>query len=276
MTIKKVITGGCSFSVYSYPDLFNWVDILQNSLPNIRFKHTGLSAQGQELIQKKISLALIEELEYSKPEEIVVLVMWSGNERTAFYSDNKFFISDLVKNWENNKKYKKVNQLLDLKNEIPFNEKKKIADENGIGFYYNANNGWYSFNPVHDYDECNFIKEYNNISSTNLASIVRSLENIIFLQNLCKMKNVKIYQMFYMNNVFNDFLQHKNNINLNYLYKQLDHDTIISTVGLLDYLKNEPDNYKYFQVDNVHPNGLGSEKFTNEVIFPFLQSRNII
>ena len=103
--IKHLITGGCSFSLYSIPHE-NWLEPLTNWLkiknPNLTHNHTGYSSQGQELIQKKVTLSIIEALESGlKPEEIFVVVMWSGTFRKAWYIDNPNVITEFVKDWPN-------------------------------------------------------------------------------------------------------------------------------------------------------------------------------
>ena len=94
--IKHLITGGCSFSHYANSNE-NWVGFLEDKLKfenkNLTIEHTGFFSQGQELIQKKIMLAIVEALESGlQPNEIMVVVMWSGTFRKAWYIDNPIII----------------------------------------------------------------------------------------------------------------------------------------------------------------------------------------
>jgi hypothetical protein len=85
---KHLITGGCSFSHYSDEDSWinNLTTWLKKSNPNLTHEHTGYRSQGQEMIQKKVMLAIMDALESGiKEEEIIVVVMWSGTYRKACF-----------------------------------------------------------------------------------------------------------------------------------------------------------------------------------------------
>ena len=86
--IKHLITGGCSFSHSQCPS-DNWleplVDWLKEKNPELTYEHTGYLSNGQELIQKKVTLSISEALESGlNPDEILVVVMWSGTFRKAW------------------------------------------------------------------------------------------------------------------------------------------------------------------------------------------------
>lgn len=272
MTIKKIITGGCSFSSKFGDE--TWPHIIQENYKDINFSHTGFPAQGQEMIQKKVSLALINELDNYKPEEICVIVMWSGTHRKSFYVDNHDFIDQLTKKWVQNNKFGIPMQLLDLHDQIKPDENLGILDS-GVKWQikYNKVGGWYTFNPSYNSDDSLLGSEYEKSHSTDLAATIVSFENIIMLQNLCKLKNVKFYQSFYMNNTYNDILKHRNNLNIDYLYRQFDTNTIISIQGIFDFLQTANNYKQYFQEDNNHPNRLGHEKWTSEILLPFLKDK---
>jgi hypothetical protein len=300
--IKRVITGGCSFSDAFCEQL--WIYKLQNKVqslyPNVSFRHTGFGGQGQELIQKKMSLALLEELVNYKPEEILVLPMWSGTERKAFYVDNKDYIEDIIQEWP--KRGLSWNlQFGDLYNKSDPKTTKVIDSgswEHGTRLTdYNTEGGWYVCNYVMPDSKLSI--EYFNTASTIIGFATVSLENIIFLHNLCKLKGVKIYHSFYRSYVYDDIFQNKDHLNLNYLFNMWDHDTIVSTTGIYEHLRPITDNFQqwdmgglfkhnvfkfgpytdetkqYFESDNWHPNSLGNQKWVDEVLFPVLQSKGI-
>ncbi len=301
--IKHVITGGCSFSDETSEStwIYRLQDKIHNIHPEVTFRHTGFGGQGQELIQKKMSLALSESLEKYKPEEILVLPMWSGTERKAFYVDNKDYIQDIVEEWP--KRGLSWNlQFADLYNRADPKNIKKV--DSGSAPYdgnkitdYNTEGGWYVCNYL--MPDSKLSTEYFSSVSTIVGFATVSLENVVFLHNLCKIKGVKIYHSFYRNYVYDDIFQNKDHLNLNYLFNMWDHDTIVSTTGIYEHLRPIFEQYQqwdtgglfkhtifkfglytdeskqYFEIDNWHPNSLGSQKWVDEVLFPALQAKGI-
>lgn len=294
MHLKHIITAGCSFADKDTPDAWPRVleKIIKSKYPNVEFNHTGMGSQGNELIQKKSYLALINALEKYDPSEIAVLPMWSGTERKTFYVDNREFINDIKENWKNGsvwwgKQFADLNSnILDLG--IALNRKTKINTT------YNRDSGWYICNYLNP--DSSFVREYFNLSTTVIGPATISLENIIMLQNACKVNGVKIFQSFYRNYVYDDIIENKDHLNLNYLHKQLDYDTIISTTGIYEHLRPittehqqfdmggifkkifkigryTEDSNKYFLEDNWHPNELGSTKWINEILIPTLTTK---
>jgi hypothetical protein len=293
MKIKHVITCGCSYSDPSSGH--NWTNVLENKLRDsqVEFNHVGMGSQGNELIQKKSSLALIDALEKYNPDEILMIVMWSGTERKTFYVDNKDFIDDVSKNWS--KDIESIwwgTQFADLKSKVDRSNFVNNPRTN-LPTFYNKNSGWYICNYL--FPDSTFIKEYFNLSSTIISQATITLENIVMLQNLCELKGVKFLQSFYGSYVYEDIIKNKDHLNLNYLYKQLNYDTIISTVGLYEHLRPlREDNTqsflqnifkqlfydngtnKYFLDDNWHPNSLGSTKWVEEILVPVLKNKGIL
>jgi len=296
MTIKRIITGGCSFS--DRWSIQTWPYRLKELLPNVSFRHTGMGSQGNDLIQKKISLAVIEELETYAPDELLVLPMWSGTERKAFYVDNPLYIKEIVNQWPkrgistglqfcnllNSNNAEELTEIITKRNNDPTEYKTK----------YNPTGGWYHCNYL--MSDSKLTDEYFKSANTIIRYATDSLENIIILQNLCKLKGISIYQSFYRTYVYDDIYQNKDHLNLNYLYKQLDLDTIVSTVGIYEHLRppgngegwnmgglfrhvfrfgDIEESKQYFESDNWHPNIKGSTKWVNEVLFPFLSNKNL-
>lgn len=286
MTIKKIITCGCSFS----DSMYSWNMQLENYFTGIDFEHLGMGSQGNELIQKKTSLAVIESLEKYKPEEILVLVMWSGTERKTFYINNPETIDEARNNgfriWGK--------QLADLKNNIT--HKEEITETGGV-VEFNRLGGWFNSNFL--YPGINLTKEYFNSTVDIINAVHTTIENIIMLQNICKLHNVKLYQQFYRSYVYEDILNNQHNQIIGYLYKQLDYSTIISTTGIFEYLRDSierkpatnkwehimnfvfkdtsSNSDKYFiSREDVHPNQLGHNRWLTEVIIPRLTADNFL
>lgn len=296
MPIKKIITGGCSFS--DSQSEATWVYRLQESYPSIKFRHTGMGSQGNELIQKKISLALIEELDNYAPEELLVIPMWSGTERRAFWIDDPNYVEEISNEWPK-RGLSWALQFGDLYGQHK-NSKIKETPYHDPAFdkktVYNVTGGWYHCNYL--MPDCKLTDELFRSCSTVIGYATISLENIIFLQNLCKLKNVKIFHTFYRSYVYDDIYQNKDHLNLNYLYKQLDHDKIISTTGIYEHLRPTLEEHQqwdrggifkhiykmgfytdgtkqYFESDNWHPNIKGSKKWTQEILIPKLNEKGL-
>jgi len=294
MQIRRVITGGCSFSANLADP--SWIYRLEEKVrsiyPDITFRHTGFNSQGQELIQKKISLALVEELQNYNSDEILVLPMWSGTERKTFYIDNKLLVQEIAEQWPK-KKLLGASQFSNLKNLFE-NIGKITCPDTGITVEYNKDGGWYVCN--YTCRDSELAELFFNSMETIIGFATYSLENIIFLQNLCKISGVKIYHSFFRSYVYEDFAHNKDHLNLKYLYSMLDHDMIISTTGIYEYLKQKESNKieksmnvfshivedlskysnkEYFEIDNMHPSTKGSQKWVDEVLFPKLQEKGI-
>ena len=195
--IKHLITGGCSFSHYANSNE-NWVGFLEDKLKfenkNLTIEHTGFFSQGQELIQKKIMLAIVEALESGlQPNEIMVVVMWSGTFRKAWYIDNPIIIKQMTKLWH---KFKggMCNQFLDLKNKG--SEKPSYFNtgcEDSI-FEYNPKGGWY-FTVNGSDSQMEFVQQHYLLDghmTDGIGKVHNSIENIIMLQNFCKLNGVKL------------------------------------------------------------------------------------
>lgn len=268
MKIKKVITAGCSFS--DPHTHFTWPNQLEKYVgdidPAVEFEHMGMPSQGQELIQKKVSLALIESLEKYQPDEIAIVVMWSGTERKSFYIDNKDEIKRISSTWIPNSIWW-ATQFADLKNTV---SKPKIMQTTRHPIEYNEDPGWYIC--AFGVDDASISEAYYKISSTNMNAIHTSVENMVVLQNLCKIKGVSIYQQYYMDYVYEDIENNSDHQLINYLYKQLDHSTIVTTTGMYEYVKTNDHRY-LLSAQDVHPNEDGHAKWLKEKLIPFLDKK---
>ena len=291
MSIKKIITGGCSFSDRHSES--TWVYQIQEAYPNIQFRHTGMSSQGNELIQKKISLALMEELEHYRADELAVIPMWSGTERRAFWIDDPDYVDEISKEWPK----RGLSWSLQFGSLYSDSENYKLVNTTqSRSTAYNPDGGWYHCNYL--MPDSKLTDELFRSCNTIISYATVSLENIIFLQNLCKLKGVKIFHTFYRSYVYDDIYQNKNHLNLNYLFNQLDHDIIISTDGIYEYLRPTLEEHQqwnfggifkhiykmgfytdetkqYFESDNWHPNAKGSNKWTHEILIPKLIEKGL-
>jgi hypothetical protein len=291
--IKHLITGGCSFSHCHKPDE-SWIGFLADKLKteneNLTINHTGYLSQGQELIQKKVMLAIIEALDSGlQSDEIMVVVMWSGTFRKAWYIDNPIIIKQMTDLWPNFEGGMS-SQFLDLKNRNA-EHPEYFETMGGSKFEYNPEGGWYF--TVNGSDcQMEFVQQHYILDgwlAGGVGKIHNSIENIIMLQNFCKLKGVNFYQQFFMDSVFEDIENNKNHQIINYLYKQLDETTMLKN-GMFEYLhtllnidRKESTNVAhserlkldvntgYFSKDGFHPSALGAKLWCENILFPFLE-----
>lgn len=299
--IKYLITSGCSFSHPWTHDgaTEGWIVQLEKKLketyPNLVALHVGHNGHGQEMIQKKVSLTIIELLEQGiDPNSILVAVMWSGTYRKSWYIDNKDIIEQITKNMV----YYNGGMdpmFLDLKNSVGDNPH-YFFTKNGSKFPYNPNGGWYT--TINGSDcKMGFVQEHYMLDgwhSGGVGKVHISLENIILLQNLCKIKGIKLINQFFMDHVYQDIENHKDHQIINYLYKQFDFKNTIKEgiFETLHELLNIPrhkvrdithaerirltEDTTYFAKDGFHPDTEGFKYWCNKVLFPFLVERKII
>jgi hypothetical protein len=273
MKYKKIITSGCSFSDPVTP--YTWVNLLERHIkktnPDVAFDHRGLSSQGQQLIQKKAVHAIWKALsEGYKPEEICVFVMWSGHERRSFYIKNKDTIERLSDHWKkNNHRYQL--QFGDLENKGD-----SIADaidiqDSTYPSQYNKNGGWYITGGWHA--EVPFFKEYLMFCEGLEESIMLSLDNMVMLQSVCKSLNIKLYEQFYMDTVYETLNGHKDYPECKHLYGLLDQSNYVTTKSIHGYLKSiEVEEAQYFKDKaDPHPNAHGHLIWLHDILLPHLE-----
>ena len=296
--IKHLITGGCSFSHGPFPQ-DNWTGKLENHLreinPNLTTEHTGYLSQGQELIQKKVTLAIMDTLDKGiSSSDILVVVMWSGTYRKAFYIDNHYILNKMRNDW---KQFEggMSGQFLDLKNELN-GEIIIFETKNGSKFKSGKDGGWY-FTVNGSDSQMEFVQQHYLLDGdmgNGVGKVHISAENIINLQNFCKLNNVKLVHQFFMDSSYLDIEKHKEHQLINYLYKQFDSNIAIKDGmfewlhGLLNISKEDAvmvthsdrkrldEPYGYFSKDGFHPSTFGAELWTKNVLIPFLETKKYI
>lgn len=253
MKIKKIITGGCSFTEGD-----TWSMCLElyckENYQDIVFYNAALTAQGQELIQKKVTHNLIESLKFFDPTELAVVVMWSGIERKCFYVNNPYVISN------------------DLKN-VWTDSRAPVCNLNNKS---NPNAAWYTCNwndLLSEQYTNNIVKTHFSLVEDSAYAVHISLENIIFLQNLCKVHNVKFHQMFYMDYPLEDIESYKDHEIVKYLYDQFDYTSLVDKKSIFTYLKELNDDELYFRKD-YHPSVEGHKQWFEQVLLPQLTTKD--
>ncbi len=293
--ISHLITGGCSFSTGD--DTNGWTGHLTQFLrqlnPNLTTSHCGKNSAGQEYIQKRIVSRLCELIDQGiDPKEMLVVVMWSGTSRKSWFIDNPTMMERMVNGWPNFNGGM-TDQFLNLTNNS-IDDPGTFTTSNGSEFRYNRNGGWYL--TVNGSDcQLEFVqqhylldKEVNGVGKTH-----SSLENIIFLQNFCKLYSIKIVNQFFMKHVYADIHRHKDHEIMKYLYNQLDQTTLIKQ-GMFEYLHRALDveeddavllthderkyrqnkyNLNYFAQDGFHPADQGNKVWCDDVLIPFINEQ---
>lgn len=296
--VKHLITGGCSFS-HSYNPHESWIgflgDFLKKENPKLTIEHTGFLSQGQELIQKKVTLAIMDTLEKGiNPSDILVVVMWSGTYRKAWYIDNHYILNKMRKDWKSFEGGM-CGQFLDLKNRIN-GEISKFETKNGSRFDSAKDGGWY-FTVNGSDSQMEFVQQHYLLDGDMMSGVGKvhiSLENIVMLQNFCKLHNVKLVHQFFMDSSYLDIEENKEHQLINYLCKQLDSDIMIKD-GMFEWLHgllnierkdaimvthderiklDEP--YGYFAKDGFHPSILGAKLWFENILLPFLKNKKYI
>ena len=270
MKIKHVVTSGCSFSE-KFCD-FTWPHCLaeytQSIDPNVTFTHMGMGHQGQELIQKKATYAIMDALEQGiDPKEIAVIVMWSGNDRKTWYVDNPQFINNIVRHWTKPTTFSHSwdVQFCDLKNSLEGIKTIQYGDNNHAR--YNPKGGWFHSGALHD--ELDFMGQYYWFSTTNAAAIHLALENMIMLQTICKSYGISFYQQYYMKQTWLDLEQYKHHHIVSHLYRILDEDSkIFPSINEYAISQNLQTLYS-----DPHPTPEAHAHYTKNVLVPFLQER---
>lgn len=262
--IKCIITSGCSFSAWD--NLESWPYHLGSILPHADIKYLGMCSSGNEIIQKKATLALHEALQIYKPEDIMVLPMWSGLDRKAFYVSNENEIDRMMTAWKEQGMWYNT-QFADLKNKLEL-PKTTFVNETEK-FQYNQTGGWYLFH-ADSTDGSSLASSFSRSNLDFTYGVHIGLENIIFLQELCKNKGVYFYHQFYMDSVLNSIENDKEHQIVKYLYEQLDRDLIVckSQHGFLSR-SEESDLFE----DDIHPNTKGHIKYTEQALWPFLKKK---
>lgn len=278
MIIKRVITSGCSFSDFATPHTWphQLEKYMKNIDPTVTFDHRGLSSQGQDLIQKKATHAVMKAIEEGfSSEEIAVIVMWTSSDRKAFYIDNPLIINKIAEGWKGSQQGWQL-QFGDLANKISnYGEIKSKARSDNI-IPYNKDGGWF-ITSAHVNDGSNFIKGYFLMSehSESPGPMHYDLENILMLQNFCKARRIKLYHQFYMDSVLQCYENCKNHQIIKYLYDDIDWDTVVSKTSIHGYLKRLAKHEELFEgPTDPHPTEQGHLIWTDQILIPYLTKKN--
>jgi hypothetical protein len=237
---KLLITSGCSFT----NGLFNWPTYL-NKILNCKLINVAESSQGNALISRKLIYTIEDSLKHYKSEEIIVGIVWSTIERSERYIEK--------------------------------------TDEFCGPPYFN-------FNPtsvieghpnwrILRYEWINSMdsKLYYEIYSNLISSMVYTIEHILRVQWYLERRGITYFMSSITDILHPHLLEHPE---ISYLYKQIDFSKFLPIKSEYQWIKeNYPENGFNPPLSDgkpdLHPNKLGSMKFAEEVIFPFLLKKPI-
>jgi hypothetical protein len=186
-------------------------------------------------------------------------------------------------------------QFLDLKNKL-IGDTETFQTKNGNEFNSSKYGGWY-FTVNGSDSQLEFVQQHYLLDgdmTNGVGKVHTSIENMIMLQNFCKLHNIKLIHQFFMDASYLDIEKHKEHQLINYLYKQFDSNIAIKDGmfewlhGLLNISKEDAvmvthsdrkrldEPYGYFSKDGFHPSTFGAELWTKNVLIPFLETKKYI
>lgn len=265
MPIKKIIASGCSFTDVRFND--TWPYLLKEKYPNYDYDFLGLESSGNEIIQKRASNAVTLALKEYKPEEILVIAMWSTAERKTFFLDY-YQAKELLDHWrrkdtEWNVSSQFANLRAQLTNPVQL-FKHKPSLQHDIVLNASESEGWYNIHNINDTQFCKlYFKEIHNPN----ASLNTSVENMLFLNMFCERQNIKLINSIILNNQLEDIYNSNHEI-VTYLLPEF--KKIKFAEPVYDYLKKFNDR-NLFREDGMHPNKEGHRIYLNNVLLPWIE-----
>jgi hypothetical protein len=204
-------------------------------------KHTGMGSQGNGLISRKVIYEVIEELKTTRPEDMLVGVMWSGPSRHDFYHSDSVYFS--------------INE--------PWMENPTKFAKDTPGNWAILNHHWRN----------NYSRNYYTTFYDHEGSIIYSLEHILRVQWFLKQYNIKYFMSTYTSEVLPEHA--KSHPELSYLYNQIDMDNFLPVIGEYEWCKeNMPNDFPI--PGDPHPGIKQHTAFTEQIILPFLKEKQYI
>lgn len=237
---KILLTSGCSFTFEEW----NWPSFVSKEI-GYDLVNVGMGSSGNGLISKKVIYNVTNLLQTYRPEDIMVGVMWSGFDRHEFYIDNP----------------------VDFPSETSARNPDEVVPSQRNWFMVNGH--WQ--NP--------YAKLWYENLHTTTGAMVTTLENILRTQWFLDKHSIKYFMTTYMDLFsFNSSDHIMNKPDIKYLYDLVDFKKFLPVRGCHEWVKehyqfqggfNQPDKFGNL---GIHPTEFGHQKFTNEIILPYLKS----
>ena len=261
--IDLLIAAGCSFTevqhpysdmgteipIADYPDVyFTWPVHLMHHL-KCKTDYQGRGGAGNRIISTAAIHSTLEALKTHNRDNILVGIMWSGS-----YRHDVYYSEPLLDYHEVNNEY-------------------VMSMHNPTSIVGVNNRNYYKVMPYWD-DELS--KTYYKNTYDDRGSLIATLEHILRTQWFLKVNNVKYFMT--SHHPFAIPETHKNHPDVNYLWDAIDWDSFLPVKNEWDWLKENVDANLDSRIgtSNPHPTTEMNQRFTNEVIIPYLKERNYI
>lgn len=244
MTVKCLITAGCSFSLPYAMDI-TWPIHLNDNLRPEKVYYLGQSAVGNGIISRRLVNAINEALSLYSPDEILVGVMWSGYSRRDLHSTMKYDCEPL-----NSGEYHT--------NPVSVINKKEH----------------YIIHPIWTDD---LSKQFTKYAYDDCDSLLITLEHILRIQWLLKLHNINYFMTEYDYDVFTDDRGNKLKLiscteDLQFLFNQIDFSTWLPIENMYDYALNES-SFDFARPPDTHPSTEQHKEMVEKVLLPFLKNK---
>jgi hypothetical protein len=232
-----LVAGGCSFT-----DCFSgtkWPVYLAEEL-DAELVNTGLISSGNGLISRRIIYQVSKLLETHEPGDLLVGILWSGVDRHDFYLPSVTFDNN-TDNWK----------------------------ENPAALGPDMNRAWVIMNH-HWTTDIN--RTYYGNFHDEIGSLIYTFEHILRVQWFLKLHKIPYFMSTYTRYVF-PYLS-RTHTDLVHLYNQIDHGQFLPVSGQSEWCHQS--GIEFTPPDLYHPNEEHNKKFTQQVIIPFLKSKQYI
>lgn len=246
MTIKYLVTSGCSFSEclnfdrHGLSDNRTWPIHLREKISKVTHFSESMGGQGNGLIARRTYYRVNDLLKICQPEEILVGVMWTGRDRFDFYFEEPVEFNENLDGWMENPT--------------------RVVDD--------APGGWVILNPhwTHMYNGAWYKNYYNEV-----ASQIYTLEHIVNLQHYLNLKGVR----YFFTSSFATHISesHRSNPNCSWLYDQIDWTKWLPIESEKHWVE---ENCPIPGANNFHPRSEQHGEFVDRAIIPWLKQQQIL
>jgi hypothetical protein len=209
----------------------------------------ALPAQGNGMISRRIMYAVEQALKSMPAQDIIVGIFWTDPNRSEFYNERH------VEEWIDHSAW---------------------GNPTGIKAYdaslFQRNKNWVLLNPHYTKD---YSTTYYRMFHNYFDSQIRTCEHVLKTQWYLEKNKIKYFMGTYTQSTFNkDFIDHPE---VSWLYNQINQDTLIPIVGMLEWGNQQSDpDLKFNANDLYHLNTPQSKALTDQVIWPFLKEKNYV
>lgn len=247
---KTLVASGCSFTF----EPWNWPGFVSEEM-GFELINVGMASQGNGLISKKVIYTVNNLLKTHNPDDIIVGVMWSGVDRNEFFVENYPYISGYDTKGNVGKWIENPTNVVDHeKNWLITNIHWKIPHANL----------WY--------------RHFH----TNTGAMIQTIQNILTTQWFLEKRGVKYFMSTYMDIFQTGWANEVIRLpEVKYLYDMIDFSSFLPVLGCYDWVKENYNTRGGFpdpnEADHIgdHPTEFGHKKFANEIVVPFIKSKNL-